>query len=105
MRATVAVIALLLSGAKPARADGFDPRDYDKIAHMTTSYGITLTVAVVARHYEMTRWKAALLGAGTALLLGTAKELLHDETFDWGDELGNTIGATTAVGVVFAFKL
>ncbi len=100
--ATLLVIAL---ASPPARADDFDPRDYDKIAHMTTSYGITLTIAVVARHYELPRWKAALLGAATAMLLGTAKELVYDSQFDWGDELGNTIGTSTAVGVVFAFRL
>ncbi len=71
---------------------------------MATGYALTFTLAVVARHYEMERWKAALLGAATTLVLGTLKEL-SDNEFSWGDELGNTIGATTAVGVVFAFRL
>lgn len=102
MRYAALVIAAL---ALPARADSFDPTDYDKIAHMSVSYGITLTVAVVARHYEMKRWKAVLLGAATSLLLGTGKELVHDEEFSWGDEAANTIGVATAAGVVFTFRL
>ena len=100
--APLVVVAALV---QPARADDFDPRDYDKIAHMSVSYGITLTVAVVARRYEMKRWQAVLLGAATALVLGTGKELIHDDHYDWGDQAANTIGAATAAGVVFTFRL
>jgi VanZ family protein len=103
--AALVVIAALAQPARPVRADSFDPTDYDKIAHMTTSYGITLTVAVVARRYEIKRWQAVLLGAATALLLGTAKELAYDDEFSWGDQAANTIGAATAAGVVFTFRL
>ncbi|MBA3499029.1 MAG: YfiM family protein [Myxococcota bacterium] len=101
------LVSLLIVAAlvQPARADDFDPRDYDKIAHMSVSYGITLTIAVVARRYEMKRWQSVLLGAATALVLGTGKELIHDETYSWGDQAANTIGAATAAGVVFTFRL
>jgi len=101
----IASLLLVFALVQPASADDFDPRDYDKIAHMSVSYGITLSVAVVARHYEMKRWQAVLLGAATALALGTAKELVYDETFSWGDELANTIGAAGAAGLVFTFRL
>lgn len=100
------VSVLVVAGlVQPASADDFDPRDYDKIAHMSVSYGITLTVAVVARRYEIERWQAVLLGAATALVLGTTKELAFDETFSWGDEAANTIGAAGAAGLVFTFRL
>lgn len=101
----LAALAVIVSLAVPARADDFDPRDYDKQAHMAVSYGISLTVAVVARRYELARWKAALLGVASALVLGTAKELVHDDTYSWGDQAANTIGAGTAAGVVFVFRL
>jgi len=100
--ASIAVVAAL---ALPARADSFDPRDYDKQTHMAVGYGLTLTIAIVARHYEVKRWQAVLLGAATTLLLGTAKELVHDETYSWGDQAANTIGAATAAGLVFTFRL
>lgn len=100
-----ATFGVVLSLASWAHADGFDPSDYDKQAHMAVGYGLTLTVAVVARRYELPRWKAVALGAATTLVLGTLKELVHDETFSWGDELGNTIGAGTATAVVFTFRL
>lgn len=90
---------------RPASADDFDPRDYDKVAHMSVSYGITLSVAVVARRYEVTRWRAVVLGAVTALALGTTKELLLDTTFSWGDEAANAIGTAGAAGLVFTFRL
>jgi hypothetical protein len=89
----------------PAHADAFDPTDYDKIAHMSVSYSITLSVAVVARRFELKRWQAAVLGAASALVLGTAKELVFDDDFSSGDELANAIGAGSAVGLVFAFRL
>jgi VanZ family protein len=98
-------LVLIAALAQPVRADSFDPTDYDKIAHMSVSYSITLSVAVVARRFELERWQAAALGAATALVLGTAKELVHDDEFSWGDELANTIGAGGAVGLVFAFRL
>lgn len=100
-----APLVLITALAQPARAESFDPTDYDKIAHMSASYGITLSVAVVARRFEMKRWQAAVLGAASALVLGTAKELVHDDDFSWGDELANTIGAAGAVGLVFTFRL
>jgi VanZ family protein len=101
----LAAVAALAALALPARADSFDPTDYDKIAHVSVSYSITLSVAVVARRFELPRWQAAVLGAATALVLGTAKELVHDAEFSWGDELANTLGAGGAVGLVFAFRL
>ncbi len=91
--------------ATSAHADDFDPRDYDKIAHMSVSYGIALTVAVVARRYEIKRWQAVLLGAATVLVLGTGKELGYDATYSWGDQAANTIGAAGAGGLVFTFRL
>lgn len=103
MKIAAALLAVAL--ATPARADSFDPTDYDKIAHMSVSYSITLSVAVVARRFELARWQAAALGAATALVLGTAKELVHDEEFSWGDEAANSIGAGAAIGLVFAFQL
>lgn len=101
------LISLFVVGGlvQPASADDFDPRDYDKIAHMSVSYGITLSVAVVARKYEIKRWQAVLLGAATALVLGTTKELALDETFSWGDEAANSLGAAGAAGLVFTFRL
>jgi hypothetical protein len=101
----IAPLVIVAALATPARSDDFDPRDYDKIAHMSVSYGITLTIAVVARHYEMKRWQAVLLGAATALVLGTTKELVYDDEFSWGDETANTIGAAGAAGLVFTFRL
>jgi VanZ family protein len=102
VRALIVAIALLF--AVPARGDSFDPGDLDKQTHMAASYGITFTVAMVARHYGVTRWKAVLLGAATTLVLGTAKELA-DEPYSWGDQLANTIGSGTAAIVVFSFRL
>jgi hypothetical protein len=87
-----------------AHGDSFDPRDHDDQAHIATGYGITFTVAIIARHYETTRWRAVLLGAAATLVLGTAKELVDDE-FAWSDQLSNTIGSTTAAIVVFSFQL
>jgi VanZ family protein len=101
----LAAVLVLAALAIPARADSFDPTDYDKIAHVSVSYSITLSVAVVARRFELKRWQAAVLGVATALTLGTAKELLHDDDFSSGDELANALGAGGAVGLVFAFRL
>ena len=101
---TAALVTLLALGC-PAHADDWDLTAEDKIAHMSVSYGITLTVAVVARHYEMERWKAVLLGAATALAIGTSKELFHDDHFTWSEETANVIGTASAVGIVLAFRL
>lgn len=110
--ALVTALALAAPSRAAAEHDGrtrpirltFDPTDRDKQAHIAVSYGVTLTVAVIARHYEVTRWKAVLAGAATALVLGTLKELV-DDPYSWGDQAANTIGAGAAVGVVFAFRL
>jgi len=101
----LAVAALVTSLAAPVRADDFDPRDVDKQAHLATSYGLTLTIAVVARHYDVARWQAVALAAATTLVLGTTKELVDDTGYSWGDQLANVIGTTTAVGVVLVFEL
>lgn len=98
------VIALLL--ASPARADGpFDPRNYDKIAHATTSYALTLSIDVVARKLELPRWQAYLLGAAATALVGTTKELVFDSVYDWGDQLANGVGIAVATGFVVVVKL
>lgn len=101
---TAAVVALLaLTGT--ARADDWDPMAPDKAAHISVSYGITLSVAVVARHYEMKRWQAVLLGAATSLVIGTSKELFVDDSFSWSDETADVVGTAGAVGFVLAFRL
>lgn len=99
----LALAAALLAPA--ARADDFDPRDVDKQAHLAASYGLTFTIAVVARHHDVARWQAIALAAATTLVLGTTKELVDDTGYAWGDQLANLIGTTTAVGVVLAFEL
>ena len=100
-----AAIALVLGALSPARADGFDPRDVDKQAHMATSYGITFSITVIARRFEVPRWKALALGAATTAVLGTFKELVIDDPYGWGDQLANTIGSSLAAVVVLAFRL
>lgn len=101
MLATVVTFAM----ASPAAADSFDLTDYDKKTHMAASYGLTLTVDVLAIHFDLPRWQAALLGAATTLVVGTTKELVLDEQYDWGDQLANSIGITSATVLVFAFRL
>ena len=103
MRAAAGVLALVLAAA-PVRADSLDPRDVDKQAHMATSYGITFSVAVILRRFDVPRWQAVVIGAATTAVLGTVKELV-DDPYSWGDQLANTIGSATAVGVVFAFRI
>ena len=102
----LAALSLVLAlPASVARADTFDLTALDKRAHMATSYALTLSVDVVARRFELPRWQAALLGAATTIVVGTAKELVLDDDYDWGDQLANGIGITTATLVVFAFEL
>lgn len=96
---------LVLTCPAHAEADDWDLTAPDKVAHVSVSYGITLTLAVVARHYEVERWKAVLLGAATALAIGTSKELFHDDHFTWSEETANVIGTASAVGIVLAFRL
>jgi hypothetical protein len=91
--------------ARHARGNGFDPRHPDKQAHLATSYGLTLTIAVLARHGDVDRWRALAVAAATALVLGTGKELVDGTGYDWGDQLANAIGTSAAIGVVFAFEL
>lgn len=104
MSRTVAA-ALSLSLASHAHADAFDLTAQDKQAHIAASYGITLTVDVVARRFELPRWQAVLLGAATAIVVGTTKELAFDDDYDWGDQLANGIGIAGATGLVLAFEL
>lgn len=101
LASAVLVVAL---GAGGAHADSFDPRDVDKQAHMATSYGITFSVAVIARRFGVTRWKAVAIGAAATAVIGTVKELVDSE-YSWGDQLANTIGSGTAAIVVFSFRL
>ncbi|MDQ3370875.1 MAG: YfiM family protein [Myxococcota bacterium] len=104
--ATFATLATLLVGPPTsARADAFDPRDLDKQAHLAVSYGLTFTIAVVARHHDVPRWQAVAIAAATTLVLGTTKELVDDTGYSWGDQLANTIGTATAAIVVFSFEL
>ncbi|MBA3821929.1 MAG: hypothetical protein H0X17_23800 [Deltaproteobacteria bacterium] len=113
MRRPVIVLAATLAAtvaghaghAATARADGFDPRDVDKQAHLAVSYGLTFTIAVVARRYDVPRWQAVAIAAATTLVLGTTKELADDTGYSWGDQLANTIGTGTAAIVVFSFEL
>ena len=103
--ARAAAIVLVLGALSPARADGFDPRDVDKQAHMATSYAITFSVTVIARRFEVPRWQALALGAATTAVLGTFKELVIDDPYAWGDQLANTIGTGVAAVVVLAFRI
>lgn len=104
MLAAVAA-TLSMSLASHARADSFDLTAQDKQAHVAASYGITLTVDVIARRFELPRWQAVLIGAATAIVIGTTKELAFDTDYDWGDQLANGIGIAGATGLVLAFEL
>ncbi len=104
---TLAAVALLttVTAAGPARADDFDPRDVDKQAHLAVSYGLTFTIAVLARHHDVPRWQAVAIAAATTLVLATTKELTDDTGYSWGDQAANALGTGTAALVVFAFEL
>ncbi|MBA3391659.1 MAG: DUF2279 domain-containing protein [Deltaproteobacteria bacterium] len=104
--ATAALIATVAAQpVSPARADDFDPRDVDKQAHLAVSYGLTLTIAVIASHHDVPRWQAVAIAAATTLVLATTKELTDDTGYSWGDQAANAIGTGTAALVVFAFEL
>ena len=101
-----AALVGLLALATPAHAgdDDFDLTNIRTQAHVVVSYSITFTTAVIARRFELARWKAVVLGVAATAVLGTIKELVDDE-FQWGDQLANTIGAGTATAIVFTFEL
>lgn len=105
VRTIAALASLTISSGSLACADSFDLTAQDKQAHVAASYGITLTVDVVARRFELPRWQAVLLGAATAIVIGTTKELAFDDDYDWGDQLANGIGIAGATGLVLAFEL
>lgn len=108
MRTLAAAALLAAVTTQPvgsARADDFDPRDVDKQAHLAVSYGLTFTIAVIARHHEVPRWQAVAIAAATTLVLATTKELTDDTGYSWGDQAANAIGTGTAAIVVFAFEL
>lgn len=103
-RIAATAVALALATPRDGRADDFDLGDVDKQAHLAASYGLTLTGAVIARRFELPRWQAAALAAATTIVIATTKELL-DDPYSWNDQLANAIGISTAVGVVFVFRL
>lgn len=101
--ATTLAGSVAVSGS--ARADDFSFNDVDKRAHIAASYGITFTVAAIARHYDLPRWQAIALAAATTIVVATTKELVLDDQYSWHDQLANAIGTTGAIGVVLAFRL
>lgn len=104
MRTRLVASALLAALGGAARADSFDPGDLDKQAHIAVSYGLTLSIATILRRYELPRWQASAIAAAATMVVGTTKELI-DDSFSWGDQLANVIGSTSAVVVVFTFRL
>ncbi len=97
--------ALVVARSSPAAADGFDPRDLDKQAHLAVSYGLSLTGSLVLRRLDVPRWQAVAIAAAATLALGTVKELVLDDTYTWGDQLGNGLGTSGAAVVVFSLRL
>jgi hypothetical protein len=98
-------VLLLACAVAPARADSFSPRDVDKQAHMSVSYGLTLTGAIVAERFDVERWQAVAIAAAATMARGTFKELVLDEQYDWNDQLANGIGTTTAPVLVLTLEL
>ncbi len=101
----LAIALFVASGSRESRADSFDIGDIDKQAHVATSYGLTLTGAVVLQRFRVRRVASVLISVAATLALGTLKELVIDDRFSGGDEIANLIGAGSAAGIVFGFRL
>lgn len=68
----------------------------DKNLHFATSMALTYTITstIMLTNPEISSKKAALIAAGTTILLGLAKESLIDDKFDSNDMLANGLGAS-----------
>ncbi len=91
--------------SSPARAEGFRLKSQDKQLHIAAAYGLSLTGTLLfEKKAELPRWKSVLYASIITLLVGTAKELMVDDTYSAGDQWGNLIGTAGSAAMVFAFE-
>lgn len=85
-------ITILLSSYT---ANAFFYEQEDKNLHVGASMALTFTIssALLLAYPKISSRKAALLAAGTTLLIGLAKESLYDDRFDINDMEANVLGA------------
>lgn len=76
-------------------ANAFLYEQEDKNLHLATSMALsfTLTSVIMLNNDKISSRKAALIAAGTTILLGLAKESVIDDKFDGEDMIANTLGA------------
>jgi len=85
--------------------DSFSLKSQDKQLHMAAAYGLALTSTLLMEKYGMRRAPAVLIASVGTMLIGTGKELLIDDHYSSGDQIGNAIGTTASAIVVFTFQL
>lgn len=71
---------------------------------MTASYSLALTSTLLLEKSGLKRAPAVALASAITLIVGTAKELLIDETHSPGDQMANLIGTATSALTVFIFE-
>lgn len=76
-------------------ANAFFYEEPDKNLHVGVSMAGTfvITSTIMLNYPKVTSREAALIAAGSMLLLGLAKESLYDDKFSGDDMLANTLGA------------
>lgn len=105
MASVLFLLVVFLSSARPTHADSFDAGETDKLAHMAAAYGLSLTGSTYLQTLGAPRWQAVLISSLATLAVGTAKELILDDSHSAGDQVANLIGVTTQAAVVFTFEL
>lgn len=84
--------------------DRFRLKSQDKQLHMTASYSLALTSTLLLEKEGMERGPSVAIASLFTLAIGTAKELLVDETHSPGDQIANALGAATSAITVFVFE-
>lgn len=104
----IKVKILLIIIASSLYADPFFQQD-DKQKHIVGSMAISGTATGIARHYGCTPMESFLIGVGTAMIVGIAKEEWDGQgygTKDYNDLKADAIGAIggSLISAQFSWK-
>lgn len=84
--------------------DHFKWTNYDDQIHMLAAYSISITSAMIIEHgFKLSKLESALLGAVFTGMIGTAKEVFHDDYTSRTDIKTWWLGAATAGFTVVVF--
>lgn len=100
----ISVFVLIYTSKVFSSIDSFSFNQTDKLLHISSSYAFTFTTTKFLEK-KLPKWKSLLYAGIATMVIGTTKELMIDDHYSEGDQLGNIIGLAGATVVIISFDL